>query len=112
MADNSSLPQLRRRAGLTQASLAQRIGKSASLIAKIEEDRRRPSVDTLAAIAQTLALTGSEQCRLYLAYGYVPPGGSTLQRIEAVLSLDDALPPGQAERILTLVRAAYQVATE
>ena len=43
---------LRRRAGLSQAELAQRLRISASAMGMYEQGRREPSVDTLVAIAE------------------------------------------------------------
>lgn len=43
---------LRRRAGLSQAELAQRLQISASAMGMYEQGRREPSVDTLVAMAQ------------------------------------------------------------
>lgn len=46
----------RREAGLTQAQLAERLGKPASFIAKIEIGERRVDVVEFAAIAKALKL--------------------------------------------------------
>lgn len=46
----------RREAGLTQAQLAERLGKPASFIAKIEIGERRVDVVEFAAIARALKL--------------------------------------------------------
>ena len=43
---------LRRRAGLSQAELAQRLRISASAMGMYEQGRREPSVDTLVAMAE------------------------------------------------------------
>ena len=43
---------LRRRAGLSQAELAQRLQISASAMGMYEQGRREPSVDTLVAMAE------------------------------------------------------------
>lgn len=48
---------LRRRAGLSQAELAQRLQISASAMGMYEQGRREPSVDTLVAMAQELQVS-------------------------------------------------------
>ena len=48
---------LRRRAGLSQAELAQRLKISASAMGMYEQGRREPSVDTLVAMAQELQVS-------------------------------------------------------
>lgn len=48
---------LRRRAGLSQAELAQRLQISASAMGMYEQGRREPSVDTLVALAQELQVS-------------------------------------------------------
>jgi transcriptional regulator with XRE-family HTH domain len=46
-ASSSLLKDARRRAGLTQAELAQRLGVSQAAVAKLESPRANPTVDTL-----------------------------------------------------------------
>lgn len=48
---------LRRRTGLSQAELAQRLQISASAMGMYEQGRREPSVDTLVALAQELQVS-------------------------------------------------------
>ena len=48
---------LRRRAGLSQSELAQRLQISASAMGMYEQGRREPSVDTLVAIARELQVS-------------------------------------------------------
>ena len=48
---------LRRRAGLSQAELAQRLQISASAMGMYEQGRREPSVDTLVAMARELQVS-------------------------------------------------------
>ena len=48
---------LRRRAGLSQAELAQRLQISASAMGMYEQGRREPSVDTLVAMAKELQVS-------------------------------------------------------
>jgi transcriptional regulator with XRE-family HTH domain len=48
MADSASLlKDARRRAGLTQADLARRLGVSQAAVARLESPRANPTVDTL-----------------------------------------------------------------
>lgn len=46
----------RRDAGITQAQLAERVGKQQSVISQIESGRRSPRLETLASIAVALGL--------------------------------------------------------
>lgn len=46
----------RRAAGITQAQLAERVGKQQSVISQIESGRRSPRLETLASIAAALGL--------------------------------------------------------
>lgn len=48
---------LRRRAGLSQAELAQRLQISASAMGMYEQGRREPSVDTLVAMAEAFQVS-------------------------------------------------------
>lgn len=48
---------LRRRAGLSQSELAQRLQISASAMGMYEQGRREPSVDTLVAMARELQVS-------------------------------------------------------
>ena len=48
---------LRRRAGLSQAELAQRLQISASAMGMYEQGRREPAVDTLVAMARELQVS-------------------------------------------------------
>lgn len=48
---------LRRRAGLSQAELAQRLQISASAMGMYEQGRREPAVDTLVALARELEVS-------------------------------------------------------
>ena len=50
----AELIRLRKAAGVTQAELAERLGRPQSVISDIESGRRSPRIDTLAATARVL----------------------------------------------------------
>jgi transcriptional regulator with XRE-family HTH domain len=50
----SQLAALRKERGLTQAQLAERLGRPQSLISAIESGRQSPHVETIVAIAREL----------------------------------------------------------
>lgn len=50
----SALVRARKRAGLTQAQLAERMGRSQSVIARLESAEHSPRLDTLLEAAQAL----------------------------------------------------------
>jgi transcriptional regulator with XRE-family HTH domain len=58
----------RREAGLTQAQLAERLGKPASFIAKIEIGKRRLDVVEFAAIAKALKLDPRKMFERFLSW--------------------------------------------
>lgn len=58
----------RREAGLTQAQLADRLGKPASFIAKIEIGERRVDVVEFAAIAKALKLDPRKMFDRFLSW--------------------------------------------
>jgi len=58
----------RREAGLTQAQLADRLGKPASFIAKIEIGERRVDVVEFAAIARALKLDPRKMYDRFLSW--------------------------------------------
>lgn len=89
----ASLRDARRRAGLTQAALAQRAGTSQATVSAYERGRKEPSVETLGRL---LSATGS---RLAVAPGasvVVRPSAAQLARsgrgLVDVLALAEALP--------------------
>ena len=51
-----NVKQARKRAGLSQAEVADRAGLSGSYVSEIERGRGNPSVEALARIAETLGL--------------------------------------------------------
>src|SRR5216683_4783726 len=73
-----SLKSRREALGLTQRSLAQKLGVEASHVAFIESGRRKPSLKLVARIADTLGLERQEV--LLLAH---PEAGALLSRTEA-----------------------------
>jgi transcriptional regulator with XRE-family HTH domain len=56
MTTGSLAREARRRAGLTQAELAARLGTTQSALARLENDRSATSLDRLARIARTCGL--------------------------------------------------------
>lgn len=69
----------RRRAGLTQAELAERAGCGTSWIGKLEQGRGAPSVDTAEALAFALRLSDAERDQLVAE---TVPGGPPRHRPE------------------------------
>lgn len=89
----AELREARRRAGLTQAQLADRVGTSQATLSAYENGHKQPSVDTLSRL---LAATGS---RLAVESDRQPlrqPSRSQLARaarsLTDVLALAEALP--------------------
>ena len=58
------LREARRRAGLTQAELAERVGMLQPSVARLETGRRTPSVDTLERLLRACGMTLSAEPRL------------------------------------------------
>jgi transcriptional regulator with XRE-family HTH domain len=59
----------RQRLGLTQAQLAQRVGKTQAYISSLESGRRTtPGVRTMNALADALALSGDERDGFVLGF--------------------------------------------
>lgn len=89
----AQLHEARRRAGLTQAELASRVGTSQATLSAYENGHKQPSVETLSRL---LAATGS---RLVVEPGRQPvrrPSRAQLARaarsLADVLALAEALP--------------------
>lgn len=66
-----ALWQLRRRAGVSQRELAQRVGLDHTLISKFENGHRRPPADRVLAICEALGVPGETLLGLI---GEVSPG--------------------------------------
>ena len=82
---------LRRRAGLSQAELAQRLRISASAMGMYEQGRREPSVDTLVAMAEQLQVSTD-----YLLTGRI----RTVQEDEAMAQmLMDSIFPADGQPV-------------
>lgn len=62
-----ALLEARRRAGLTQAELAEAMGTTRSVVSRLESGRHSPSVDTVAAAAKALG------CRLEIRLHSLDP---------------------------------------
>jgi transcriptional regulator with XRE-family HTH domain len=89
------LADLREAHGWSQSKLAVEACLDTSFICHLEKGKRRPSIDTVAALAAVLDLTPGDASRLFVAAGLLPPG-------RWVVFDDDAD---------LLIRAAQEVAT-
>jgi transcriptional regulator with XRE-family HTH domain len=89
----STLREARRRAGLTQAELAQRAGTSQATISAYESGRKQPSVATLSRL---LAAAGSRLAAEPAGYTVIQPSQAELERrgriLHDVLDLAQTLP--------------------
>ena len=93
MDTSASLREARRRSGVTQAELARRVGTSQATISAYENNRKQPSVETLARL---LAATGA---RLTVDHGHEPvlrpspaQDARTARTLADVIALAEALP--------------------
>lgn len=59
---------------LSQRELALLAGYDASYVRRLEDGRRQPSRDTVAALCAVLDLDTLDWARLHVAAGYLPPG--------------------------------------
>ncbi len=100
------LASLRQKAGLTQTELASRAQLSRSMVAQLEIGERRPSRKLLRSICDAMSITPEDEQQLLLSYEFTP-SGETPEQIAAYLRADKNLSQEQAERIMDLVRAAY-----
>ena len=73
------IQQARRRAGLTQAELAGRVGTTQSAVARWERGASRPTVERLQALV--------EACGLELQLGLASPNGDELAALRRNLAL-------------------------
>jgi transcriptional regulator with XRE-family HTH domain len=89
--------EARRRAGLTQAELAQRLGTTQSAVARWERGRAHPPLETLARIARACAL------ELRTTLEDADPG--TLSLIERNLALSPTERLDQLVRTVAFIRA-------
>jgi transcriptional regulator with XRE-family HTH domain len=79
---------LRKRAGVTQTGLAQRVGVSQSYISRIEAGTRRPlGREVVVEMASALSLSGDQRDRLLLSVGYAPVRSTGFATEDATLSL-------------------------
>ena len=105
------LRRFRLRDGRSQSALAKALGFSASTINMLESGERRPSRDSVIAIARALSLSDSETDQLLLAAHLMPtafdrlsPADSDLQAVIAVLS-SQAVPDDKKRHFRELIRA-------
>jgi transcriptional regulator with XRE-family HTH domain len=73
-----SIVSRRRRLGIDQAELAERVGKSASYLSRIEAGLVSPALDVVADLADALGADRAEYQRLALAAQLVRLAGSHL----------------------------------
>ena len=96
----TSLREARRRAGLTQAALAERSGTSQATISAYESGRKEPSVETLSRL---LAAAGARLAVEPAATAVVRPSADRLARagktLVDVLLLAEALPSRHEPRL-------------
>lgn len=83
------LREARRRAGMTQAELAQRAGVSQPVVAAYERGRREP---TLPMLQKLLAAAGFDADAQLLSHRTLPPVADAERRLIQVLELAAALP--------------------
>lgn len=96
---------VRRRQGLTQAELAQRVGTSQPVISAYEHGRRDPTVQMLRKLVEA----GGERLRVDVALpasDQPPPGDARehARRLLEVLTLADAIPVRRRNPTLTAPR--------
>lgn len=75
------LRRLRRRAGLSQESLAQRAGVSPEAVSLLERGRRSPRMTTLRLLADGLGLTEADRTALFSTATMTPPAAPVLPDI-------------------------------
>jgi transcriptional regulator with XRE-family HTH domain len=61
--DRKSLRKLRKRAGLSQSEVARRIGVTSEMVCRLEGGTARPSIQTLAKLADLFGVTWSRFSR-------------------------------------------------
>lgn len=96
--------QARRRAGLTQAALAQRLDTTQSAIARWESGGATPSLETLRRIV--------EACGLELRYSIAEPGGDGWSLAQRNLLLTPEQRLDQLVRTVKFVRAGRAAMAE
>ena len=102
------LKLLRERRGLSQGALAERIGKSTSLVSLFESEQRRPTNDTVSELVSALRLSAEEERQFVQAAGFAEGDVSgAVRRIVDVLG--QHLDLGDAERTALLSDLDAQV---
>ena len=97
MKSSHLLQEARRRAGLTQAEFARRVGTSQSAIARWESGGVRPPLETLARLVRA--------CGFELSLSLEPVDGEDAALIEHNLSLTPAQRLDQLARTVALITA-------
>lgn len=102
------LKLLRERRNLSQGALAERIGKSTSLISLFESEQRRPTSDTVADLVRALRLSDEEQRQVAQSAGFAE-GDVSGAVVRIVDVLRQHLDLGEAERASLLADLDAQV---
>src|SRR5260221_115786 len=104
------LRQLRVRAGLSQAALAERAGLAVAAVAALERGvRRSPYAQTVGALAEALGLTSEERADLADASGRsVPPGSTVTPRPTVVVPVP---PPRLPTPLTSLIGREVEAGT-
>lgn len=107
----SRLRSYRERAGLSQNSLAKKVGLSPSYINRLERgEREAPTREVVEALAGTLGLSSSDRDRLALAAGHPPSGLVALSGKDDIISLvadvlsDESIPEKERDDFRLLIR--------
>ena len=105
------LRRFRLRDGRSQSALAKALGFSASTINMLESGERRPSRDSVIAIARALSLSDGEMDQLLLAAHQMPtafdrlsPADPDLQAVIAILA-SQVIPNDKKRYFRELIRA-------
>jgi transcriptional regulator with XRE-family HTH domain len=97
---SGELRRLRRRAGLSQETFAERAGVSVATIGALEEgQRRRPHPHTLSALADALGLSVEERTRLLEAASLGPRSSRGAQNDRLATDHDAASPGARAAQV-------------
>lgn len=87
---------------LSQSQLGAATGYEHSYISRLEAGKRTPSRDTVAALCDVLESSWAEQCQLFTAAGYLPPGdwvaldGWLIRPMTKQEEIDNAVRPARA----------------
>lgn len=105
--------QYRRRYGLSQAALAQRMGFDQSSVSRLESGQRKPSRGTVQTMSDAMGLDRDRRRRLFASAGFVPnvDDEPLLADLARFLADDAASPAAKSWVWETLAFVLGQVAT-